>query len=473
MLGLKDLHGYQFTSSDHIINNNFAGLLLEMGLGKTVSTLTAINILMYEELEVDKVLVVAPKRVAENVWSSEVKEWEHLKHLKVSRIIGTEKQRTAALKEKADIYTLGRDNVAWLCAKYGGGMLPFDMLVLDESSSFKNHDSVRFKALKKVRGSFSRAVILTGTFAPNGLHDIWAQVFMLDGGERLGRTITEFRSRYFHAVGMRGYTDYKLRGQYENAIYKKIEDVCISMKSKDYITLPPRIDNYISVKFPKHLRERYEEFKEESVLELIDSENEKRDALGLGNLTHVNDITAASAAALAGKLLQFCNGAIYNNEEDKDWHEIHKLKLDALADIMAESNGQNVIVAYAFKHDLARIMKKLKKYKPVKLSTEKDIEDFKKGKIRVLAMHPASGGHGLNLQSGGNVVIWFGLTYSLEYYAQLNARVHRQGQKLKSFIHHIVVEDSVDTRVIDALANKHKTQDSLMDAVKATVQEYL
>lgn len=464
MLGLRNLHGYQFTSSDHILDNPYCGLLLDMGLGKTVSTLTAINILMYEELEIKKVLVIAPKRVAENVWTSEIKEWQHLKHLKTSRIIGTEKQRLAALKEKADVYTIGRDNVAWLCGVFGGSMLPFDMLVIDESSSFKNQDSLRFKALKKVRGCFKRIVILTGTVAPNGLIDVWAQIYLLDGGERLGRTLTEYRHRYFTAGARKGYVvyNYDIKKNYEHLIYKRIEDICISMKTEDYLkNLPERVDNYVKVYFPKALRQRYKEFKRDRVLELLEEEG----------IESVSDITAGNAAALGNKLLQFTNGAVY--DEDKNWHEIHKLKLEALKDIVEDANGKNIIVAYSFKHDADRILKLLKKYKPVKLKTEQHIEDWKAGKIRILLMHPASGGHGLNLQRGGHHIVWFGLNWSLEYYLQLNKRLHRQGQKHKTFIHHIVAEDTIDTKVINALARKDKTQNDMMDALKASIEEYL
>lgn len=456
MLDRHNLHTYQDTAVEHILDNDQAGLFLDMGLGKTVSTLTAINTLIYEELEISNVLVIAPKRVAENVWTSEIKKWAHLRHLTTSRIIGTAKQRKHALNKKADIYLIGRDNVAWLCGQFGGSMLPFDMLILDESSSFKNHKSIRFKALRKVQPSFSRVVILTGTPAPNGLMDLWSQVYLLDRGERLGKFITYYREDFF-SKGHHQFSKYKVRTDGEERIYKKIGDICMSMKAKDYLDLPPRINNYIEVDFSPKLQKMYDEFEREQVLELLE-DNE-------------GEITAMNAAALSNKLLQFANGAVYDAE--RKVHTFHDLKLDATEEIVEAAQGKPVLIFYTYKHDLTRIMDRLKKYKPKQLKKEQDIEDWNDGKIQVMIMHPASGGHGLNLQAGGNIIVWFGQTWSLELYQQANARLDRQGQTETTVINHLVAKDTIDGDVVKAIQAKANKQDGLMAAIKSRLKRYL
>jgi len=456
MLDRHNLHDYQETAVSHILEEPKAGLFLDMGLGKTVSTLTALNHLLYEELEVGKILVIAPKRVAETVWTAEIRKWAHLNHLKTSRVIGTEKQRKHALRENADIYLIGRDNVVWLCGQFGGNMLPFDMLVVDESSSFKNHKSLRFKALKKVLPSFERVVILTGTPAPNGLLDLWSQIYLLDRGERLGRFITHYRQDYF-TKGAHLYSKYKINKNGEERIHEKIRDICMSMKAKDYLELPGRVNNYIDIVFPSKLQKRYDDFEEQQVLALLEESEGK-------------EIAAMNAAALSTKLLQFANGAIY--DEDRNVHEVHKLKLDAAEEIVEAAQGKPVLIGWTYRHDRDRLMQRLKKYSPVQLKGEKEIDLWNAGEIPVLLMHPASGGHGLNLQAGGSNIIWFGQTWSLELYEQFNARLDRQGQTETTIINHLVAKDTIDRDVINALAGKRQKQDGLMAAVKARIKKY-
>lgn len=448
-----NLHNYQNGAVDHILKNDFCGLFLDMGLGKTVSSLTAIKKLIYDEVEVNSVLVIAPKRVAESVWSAECDKWEHLKGLKVVKIIGNEKQRKAVLREKADVYMLGRDNIVWLCGLYGGSMLPFDMLIIDESSSFKSPKSLRFKALKAAQPSFNRVVLLTGTPAPNGLIDLWSQIFLLDRGERLGKTITFYRTNFF-SKSYNGFS-YDLQQDAEERIHTKIKDVCLSMKAADYLDLPKRIDNFIKIQFPPELKKKYLDFEREKVLEL---------------LTASEDITAMSAAALSNKLLQFANGAVY--DADKVWHPVHDLKLDAAEEIIESANGKPVLIAYTYKSDVERLLERLKKYKPKKLDNDQDIKDWNAGKIKVLLMHPASGGHGLNLQTGGHIALWFGQTWSLELYMQFNARLDRQGQTESVIINHLIAEGTHDEEVIRSLENKETRQEGLMKAVKAKIEKY-
>lgn len=456
----SDLHQYQKTAVEHILTHSHGALFLEMGLGKTVSTLTAIKRLMFEEMDISNVLVIAPKRVAESVWEAECKKWEHLSDLKVVRIIGTAKQRREALSKSADIYTLGRDKVGWLCGQYGGSMLPFDMLVIDELSSFKNPKSMRFKALRGVQPSFKRVVGLTGTPAPNGLIDLWSQVYLLDRGERLEKFVTKFRDKYFRPGKRNGAIIYKydLAEDGEELIHEQIADICMSMKAKDYLDLPGRIDNIIKINFDAELKKQYEDFEKDQVLEILESEKEN------------GEISAVNAAALSNKLLQFANGAVY--DEFKEWHPVHDMKMDALKEIIEDANGKPVLVAYTYKHDLERMMESLKKYKPRKLKTEQDIEDWNAGNIQVMIMHPASGGHGLNLQSGGNIIVWFGQTWSLELEQQFNARLDRQGQKEVVVINKLVAAGTLDEDVIRAQDSKSKKQNSLMEAVKAKLEKY-
>lgn len=461
MLTRKDLHSYQNTAVAHIIKMLNCGLFLDMGLGKTVSTLTAVNDLIFDYLEISKVLIVAPKRVVESVWTAEVEKWEHLKHLKTSRIIGNPMQRRAALVKKADIYLISRDNLAWLIGQYGGNMLPFDMLVVDESSSFKNHKSVRFKALRGVLSSFQRVVILTGTPAPNGLLDLWAQIYLLDQGERLGKFITSYRREYFREGQRNGHIvyNYNVQSDGEKRIHDKIKDVCISMKAKDYLDLPDRIDNFIKIKFPEKLQKQYADFERQQVLEFIEGQED------------LDNISVVNAAALSNKLLQFANGAVY--DEDKNWHAVHDLKLDALEEIIETAGGKPVLVAWTYRHDLYRMQERLKKYKIRELKTDKDIQDWNARKIQVLMMHPASGGHGLNLQAGGSIIVWFGQTWALELYQQLNARLHRQGQKLITVIHHLVAHKTIEQKVVRVIKGKANKQEGLMAAIKSKIQQYV
>lgn len=454
----SNLHNYQRTAVEHILQVPKSGLFLDMGLGKTVSTLTAINRLVFEELEVDRVFIIAPKRVATSVWTNELTKWSHLSGLSISRVIGNEKQRKAALAQKAHIYTIGRDNVVWLCGLYGGSMIPADMLIIDESSSFKNPQSMRFKALRRVIASVSRVVLLTGTPAPNGLIDLWSQVYLLDKGERLGKTLTSYRENYFTPGKRNGMVvfNYDIRKDGEELIHQQISDICISMKAKDYLDLPPRIDNYIEVDFDDALHKKYTNFEREMVLELFASDKE---------------ITAVNSAALSNKLLQFANGAVY--DENKDYHTMHDLKLDAVEEIIENANGKPVLIAWTYRHDLERMLVRLKKYSPRSLKTEQDERDWNAKKINVLLMHPASGGHGLNLQAGGNIIVWFGPTWSLELYQQFNARLDRQGQTESTIVNHIIAKGTIDNDVIKSLASKDAKQEGLLKAVKARIDKYL
>ena len=448
----EQMHGYQDKAVDHIIENPRAAMLLDMGLGKTVSTLTAIKYLMYEELEIHRVLIIAPKRVAESVWNAEINKWAHLQNLTISRIIGTEKQRLKALNEKAMIYTLGRDNVVWLCSQFGGKMLPFDMVVIDELSSFKNPKSQRFKALRRAIPSVERVVGLTGTPAPNGLIDLWSQMYLIDQGERLHQTLTNFRSLYFEKrYSGWGYdvTDYG-----KQRIPELIKDIAISMKKEDYLDMADPVFNTVTILMPPAIKAKYDEFEREAVMELFEG---------------LDEITAVNAAALRSKLLQFSNGAVYDKE--KHVHHIHDLKLEALQDIVDEAGGKPVLVAYSFQHDRDRILKKFKG--AVKLETDAHIDQWNAGKIEMLVMHPASGGHGLNLQSGGNIIVWFGLNDSLELYEQFNARLHRQGQDQVVIINRLLCEGTEDYTVLQNLDRKAEGQDGLMASVKAKIAKYL
>lgn len=460
MLTEKDLHNYQRTTVDFILSHRYCGVFLDLGLGKTVSTLTAINYLMFDYCEINSVLVIAPKRVVESVWQEEAEKWEHLLHLRFSKIIGTAKQRIAAIREKADIYIISRDNIAWLCALYGGGKLPFDMVVVDELSSFKSYKSERFKALRGSRPYLKRLVGLTGTPAPNGLIDLWPQIYLMDRGERLEKTITRYREKYFRPGQTNGHVvySYKLLSDSEQLIHKKIEDICISMKADDYLEMPFRTDNYIKLKMPEQLKKQYDDFEKNKVLELFNSSEE------------ASEISVVNAAALSNKLLQFANGAIY--DENRNVFPVHDIKLEALKEIIEDANGQSVLIAWTYQFDRDRIMEYLKSYKPRQLKTNKDIEDWNAGKIQVMLAHPASAGHGLNLQSGGSIIIWFGQTWSLELYQQFNARLYRQGQTKHVIIHHLVLANTHDEDVIKALKAKDKKQNALMDSIKAKIDKY-
>ena len=457
MMRKDQLHQYQRYSVQHILDNTHCALFLDMGLGKTVSTLTAIEHLMYTELEVSRVLVVAPKRVAESVWHKEARKWAHLTHLTFSIITGTPTQRRTAYRTKADVHLVSRDNIAWLIQEFHGKM-PYDMLVIDELSSFKSHKAVRFKTLRKAQPSFDRVVGLTGTPSPNGLIDLWAQLYLLDRGQRLGRTLTEYRNNYFKPGQRNGAIVYNykpLKGT-NDEIHAKIKDICVSMKSEDYLELPGTQRNLIELEFTDAQKAKYEEFERSQVLRLFEDKDE---------------ITAVNAAALSNKLLQYANGAVY--DEDRNVHAVHEVKLDAAEEIVESANGKPVLIAWAYQHDRDRLKKKLSKYKPRELKTDQDIDDWNAGKIPVLLMHPASGGHGLNLQAGGNTMVWYGHTWSLELYQQLNKRLDRQGQTNKVIMHLLVMKGTVDEDVLRALENKTATQDGLMNAVKARISKYL
>ena len=446
------LHNYQLRSVEFIEENTHTGLFAEMGTGKTLSTLTAINRLMNEDFDIESVLIIAPKRVAEVVWSDEIDKWPHLRNLTISKVIGNEKQRVAALKSKASIHIISRDNIAWLVGYYGGGFMPFDMLIIDESSSFKNHASMRFKALKQVQACFKRVVLLTGTPAPNGLIDLWPQIWLLDRGERLGKTITFYRSNFF-SKKYSGF-GYEANDGADDRIHNKIKDICMSLKSADYLELPERIDTFIKVSLPSDIKKRYDDFERENVLEMMEAE----------------DINAMNAAALSNKLLQFAGGAVY--DEDRNVHEIHDCKLEACEEFIEAANGKPVFIAYSYKHELSRLLERLKKYKPVKLETQQHIKDWNAGKIQVMLAHPASASHGLNLQEGHTMALWFSLNWSLELYQQFNKRLHRQGRKYPVTIGHLIAQDTEDETVKKALDRKGNTQDILMEAVKAKILKY-
>ena len=445
---------YQAYATQWIIDKEKSALFLEMGMGKSVSTLTAILELMYDYFDVAKVLVIAPLRVASTTWEEEVEKWDHLKDLRISKMLGSEKDRNTALYKKADIYIINRENVTWLVERLGSDW-PFDMVVIDELSSFKSPKAQRFKSLKKVRPFIKRMVGLTGTPAPNGLIDLWPQIYLLDGGERLGKTVTGYREKYFlpdKRNQMIVYT-WKLKEGAEEAIQEKLSDICVSMKAKDYLELPDRIDNVITVELPKKTKEQYAVLEKELILSLEGT-----------------DVLAGSAAVLANKLLQMANGAVY--DEDGEVKHIHDEKLKALDELIEAASEKPVLVFYGYQHDKDRLLTHLKKLKPRILQTDQDIKDWNQGKVQVLLAHPASAGHGLNLQTGGNIIIWFGLTWSLELYQQANARLWRQGQKQTVIIHHIIAKDTIDERVMKALKVKDVSQAALIEAVKARMVQY-
>lgn len=463
MLNEQNLHNYQRHCVQHIIDHPGSALFLEMGLGKSVTTLTALDKLIFDYLECGKTLIIAPKFVAEHTWSTEIENWEHLKHLRVSKVMGTQKQRLAALREKADLYIINRENVVWLVSHYGGGW-PFDTVVIDELSSFKSAKSSRFKALRMVRPKIRRIIGLTGTPSPNGYIDLWPQLYLLDQGERLGKTLGEYRRTFFNEGLKKGHVvyNYTLKSdpwfgaqEYEKEIFRRIGDICISMKSKDWLELPPRINRTVKIRLSPSVQAQYDDFEKKMVLALNDED----------------EITALGAAALSNKLLQFANGALY--DEDKKWHEVHQVKLEALEEILEEADGKPVLVFYSYKSDVDRIMDHFRKYKPRKMEDSKvDIPDWNKGKIKLFLLHPASAGHGLNLQAGGNIIVWFGLPWSLELYQQANARLDRQGQKKSVIVHHLVASKTMDQDVMLALDRKEGKQEALMQAVKARIEKH-
>lgn len=442
-------HDYQKVAIDFALQNQSSGLFLDMGLGKTVITLTVIEELKNNYLEELKVLVIAPKRVAEDTWTTEYEKWDHLKNLKVVKVIGNSKQRKAALEKEADIYIITRDNIAWL-VDFLGKDWDFNTVIIDELSSFKNHQSKRFKALRKVRPFINRIIGLTGTPAPNGYEDLWSQIYLLDRGERLGKTISEYRRKYFNTLYRHGYNEYELKEGAKEQIDGILKDLCISMKAKDYLKLkePLRINRI--AKLDEKEYKLYKDMERDAVLELEDE-----------------NITALSAAAVSNKLLQLANGAIYTNE--KEIIHIHDKKLEVLEELIEEAKGEPVLVFYNFKHDKERILERFKDTRV--LDTDQDIKDWNNKKIKVLLAHPASAGHGLNLQEGGSIIIWFGLTWSLELYQQANARLNRQGQKETVRIYHIIAEKTIDERVLEVLKGKNTRQEELLRKLKAELKK--
>ncbi|HFU4201205.1 TPA: SNF2-related protein [Streptococcus suis] len=449
------LHNYQVVAKDFIIGHPNAAVILDMGMGKTATTLSAVNELMFDRFEVTKVLVIAPLRVANTVWSDEIEQWAELRHLRYSKIVGTSKQRKVALQKDADIYIVNRENLPWLveqCSPY----FKWDMVVIDELSSFKSWQSKRFKAFMAMRPYMKRIVGLTGTPSSNGLMDLFAEFKVIDGGERLGRFIGEFRSRYFEEGRRNGNIVYEYipMDYAECQIQDKISDITISMKALDYLDMPDLISTKKLVRMSEKEKEKYSQFKKEYVLSELD---------GL-------EVTAANAASLTNKLVQLSNGAVYS--DDHTVVPLHEQKLDALEDILESANGETVLVAYWFKHDLARVMGRLEKLKVKSrvLKTEEDIREWNKGNVPVGLLHPAGAGHGLNLQKGGHHLVWFGLTWSLELYQQTNARLWRQGQEAETVvIQHIVTEGTIDEEILKALENKDAQQERLIAAVKAQV----
>jgi SNF2 family DNA or RNA helicase len=422
---------------------------------------------MFDEMKVQKVLVIAPKKVAEETWSTESKKWDHLQHLRLSLVLGTEGERKRALLAKADIWVINRENVTWLIGHYGTAF-PFDMVVIDELSSFKSAKSMRFKALRQVRPKISKIVGLTGTPMGNGLLDLWSQLYLLDMGQRLGVTLTGYREKYFKAKNRNGHIVYKYQIRsgddenndilgtdiYSREIFEKISDICISMKTSDYLSLPERITRDVPVHLPSKIQSKYEEFEKSQVLALMDDE----------------EISAVNAAALTNKLLQFANGAVY--DEEGEFFDVHQEKLETLEEILETTGGQPVLIFYSYRHDLIRIKKHLKSYSLRELRKPSDIKDWNDEKIPVLLAHPASAGHGLNLQAGGNIIIWFGLPWSLELYMQANARLDRQGQTKPVIVHRLITRNTMDEDVVMALDRKAGGQNALMDAVKARIKKY-
>ena len=437
-------HGYQKKATERILQQKRVGLFLDMGLGKTVITLTAIKELI-EDFAIWKVLVIAPKRVAEDTWSREHEKWDHLSGLRISKVLGTPAQRMKALKAEADIYVIGRDNVKWLVELMGKSW-PFDMVVIDELSSFKNPSAQRFKALRKVIPASDRVVGLTGTPSPNGLMDLWAEIYLLDRGERLGTTISAYREKYFRAGARNGYIVYKWEpySYSQKEIERKISDICMSMSAEDYLELPERIDNEIKIRLSEKEMKQYNQMEREQLLRIDDEA-----------------VVALNAAAVMNKLLQMANGSVY--ADGGDVVRIHEKKLDALEEII-DTTGEPVLVFYSFRHDLEAIKKRIPDAR--ELESSEDIASWNQGEIPVLLCHPASVGYGLNLQDGGHVIVWYGLTWSLELYQQANARLYRQGQQKAVIIHHLIAEGTVDEQVMKALQHKDTSQSALLAALK-------
>lgn len=450
-------HKYQLTAINHVINVPKCGLFLDMGLGKTVSTLTAIKELKYNRFQVNKVLIIAPKKVAEGTWSKEKDKWNHTKDFRVSLVLGSQQKRIKALSVNADLYIINRENIPWL-VDYLRNDWYFDTVVIDESSSFKNSRSKRFKALKMVLPKINRLIELTGTPSPNGVEDLWAQIYLLDQGTRLEKYITHFRAKYMdpNKRNRSQIFDYKIKDGVYDSIINKISDICISMKSEDYLELPDLSYNEIPVILNDKARRDYDKMERDFVLELEGAEDE---------------ITAVNAAALSNKLLQISNGAVYDSSGI--YTEVHDAKIEAFLELVERLQGKSLLVFYNFQHDRDRIKRALEKSDLVvkELKTTQDEDDWNAGKIDILLTHPASAAYGLNLQEGGNHVCWFGLSWNLEHYQQANKRLHRQGQKEKVIIHHLVTQGTRDEDVMRALDNKAGVQEEIMQSLKARIKK--
>lgn len=444
-------HGYQARAIDMILKNPSVGLFLEMGLGKSVIALTAVQRLWYD-LEINHVLVIAPLKVAEDTWSRECEKWDHLRDLKISKILGSRQKREAAIEKDADIYVINRENVSWLVENYSRRW-KWDMLIIDELSSFKNNQAERFKALKKVRPRFQRIVGLTGTPDPNGLMDLWAQIYLLDGGERLGRTIGSYRQTYFRPGKGDGHVVYEwlpLPGA-ETQITKRISDITVSMRAADYLNLPALIFNDVHIQLSAKDMKTYKQLEREKILELEDTE-----------------VSALSAAAVMGKLLQLSGGGVYDDNGEAIY--FHKEKIKALADIV-DTTEEPVLVFYGYRHERERLLKEFSKYSPRELKTEENIKAWNAGKIRVLVAHPASVGYGLNIQDGGHIIVWYSIPWNLELYQQANARLYRQGQQKPVIINRLITAGTVDERAIDSLNRKDTSQAELMAALRERLEE--
>ena len=449
---------YQRAAIRWILKNPRCGLLLDMGLGKSVITLTAVQQLM-DYCEVSRTLVVAPKKVAETTWTAEAEKWEHLKGLRVVKVMGTKKQRKLALASKADVYVIGRDSFVWLVGLYGGN-LPFDVLVIDELTSFKSSKSNRFKAMRMATPTVSRVIGLTGTPAPNGLIDLWAQMYCIDMGARLGKSVTKYRETYFETHKWNNIiVRCDVKKGCEEVIRAKIADICLSMQAKDYLQLPDMITHTEKVELSSKTMAAYTKFEKEKVLEFQEE-----------HTGEASNILANSAAGLMNKLSQFANGAIY--DEDRNVHEVHDEKLDRLAEIIEAANGSSVLVFYQFKHDIDRIAKKLKGYRVKVYQGEAELKEWNAGKIDVLLAHPASTAFGLNMQDGGHYIVWYGTGWNLELYQQANARLHRQGQQHPVTVYQLICTGTVDERAAAALESKKGVQQGLLDSLNYLMRKY-
>ncbi len=450
---------YQRYCYDQLITHNSLGLFLDMGLGKTIITLLAIKELIYGRFAVRRCLVIAPKKVAEATWQQEAAKWDSVRCLRISTVLGSSRQRIKALMTPADIYIINRENLSWLVDYYKNDW-PFDMVVADESSSFKNHRAKRFKSLAAIRGHISRMVCLTGTPTPNGLLDLWPQVFLLDQGQRLGKFFTHFREQFFEPGQRNRNTIFSWNPKdcaWSN-IMAKVADICISMKSEDYLQLPEIIYDDIPVQLDAKAASAYNELEKQMVLELV-------------NQDKVIDVT--SAAALSNKLQQLANGAIY--DDTGKWYPVHDCKIEAFLELLEQLHGKPALVFYSFRHDLARLEKALREKTDLvfkRLEGAKEMDEWNAGKLNVLLAHPASCAYGLNLQQGGNHVIWFGLNWSLELYQQANKRLHRQGQKERVIIHHLLCTGTRDDDMIEALHRKDKAQEYVLESLKARIDKY-